>query len=46
MNKRKDNAGEPKPPLSEDWLAVILAFLLIFLAAVGVLGEGGIPVHF
>ncbi len=40
----------PVPPparlqLNEDWLAVILAFILIFLAAVGVLGKI-IPVVF
>ncbi len=32
--------------LNEDWLAVILAFLLILLAAVGVLGKNGIPISF
>jgi len=32
--------------LSEDWLAVILAFVLILLAAVGVLGKTGLPVTF
>lgn len=40
----------PKQPfkfsLGEDWLSVILAFLLILLAALGVLGESGIPVSF
>ena len=33
-----------KRQISEDWLAVILAFVLMALAAVGVLGENGIPV--
>jgi hypothetical protein len=32
--------------LSEDWLSVILAFLLILLAAIGVLGKTGIPISF
>ena len=32
--------------LNEDWLAVIVAFLLIVLAAVGVLGKTGIPITF
>jgi len=32
--------------LTEDWLAVLIAFGLILLAAIGVLGEGGIPVSF
>jgi hypothetical protein len=36
----------PAPPkLSEDWLAVILAFLLIALAAAGILGKV-IPIVF
>ena len=34
-----------RPQLSEDWLAVILAFILIALAAAGVLGKL-IPVVF
>jgi|MudIll2142460700_1097286.scaffolds.fasta_scaffold345704_1 hypothetical protein len=34
------------PRLSEDWLAVILAFGLILLAALGVLGETGLPIRF
>ncbi len=32
--------------LSEDWLAVGLAFLLILLAALGVLGQAGLPIVF
>jgi hypothetical protein len=32
--------------LSEDWWAVILAFILILLAAVGVLGGNGLNVTF
>lgn len=32
--------------LNEDWLAVILAFLLILLATLGVLGKNGIPISF
>lgn len=32
--------------LNEDWLSVLLAFLLILLAAVGVLGETGIKIGF
>lgn len=35
-----------KSRLNEDWLAVILAFLLIALAAVGVLGKAGVPITF
>lgn len=33
-------------PFNEDWLSVLLAFLLILLAAVGVLGENGIKIGF
>ena len=32
--------------LSEDWLAVLLAFLLILLAALGVLGPSGLAITF
>jgi hypothetical protein len=32
--------------LNEDWWAVILAFLLILLAALGWLGENGLPISF
>ena len=32
--------------LSEDWLAVILAFALILLAALGLLGNSGLPITY
>lgn len=32
--------------ISEDWWAVIVAFILILLIAVGLLGKGGLPVAF
>ncbi len=32
--------------ISEDWWAVIVAFILIFLAVVGLLGKSGLPVVF
>ncbi|MCP4361788.1 MAG: hypothetical protein GY796_27570 [Chloroflexi bacterium] len=32
--------------LSEDWLAVILAFGLILLSVVGILGENGLTINF
>jgi hypothetical protein len=32
--------------LTEDWLAVLLAFLLILLAAIGVLGKTGLNITF
>ena len=32
--------------LSEDWLSVLLAFLLLLLSVIGVLGETGIQVKF
>jgi hypothetical protein len=31
---------------NEDWFAVLLAFVLILLAAVGILGKNGIPISF
>jgi hypothetical protein len=32
--------------LNEDWLAVIIAFLLIALAALGILGKNGLLITF
>lgn len=32
--------------LSEDWWAVIIAFILILLSAIGVLGESGLLIKF
>lgn len=32
--------------LNEDWWAVIVAFLLILLAALGLLGENGLSIPF
>ncbi len=32
--------------LSEDWLAVLIAFVIIVLSVAGVLGPAGIPVGF
>lgn len=32
--------------LNEDWLAVILAFLLILLSALGIFGEHGLKIVF
>lgn len=32
--------------LTEDWLAVLIAFALILLATVGVLGKNGLPISF
>ena len=34
------------PSLSEDWWAVIVAFLLILLAVVGLLGKNGLMISF
>lgn len=36
----------PRPTLSEDWLAVLIAFLLISLAAFGLLGKNGLNIIF
>lgn len=36
----------PRPALSEDWLAVLIAFALIALAALGVLGPAGLHLSF
>ena len=32
--------------ISEDWWAVIVAFVLILLAAIGLLGKGGLLITF
>jgi len=32
--------------LSEDWWAVIVAFILIFIAAIGLLGKSGLMITF
>ncbi len=32
--------------ISEDWWAMIVAFLLILFAVLGVLGEGGLSISF
>lgn len=37
---------DKKLAINEDWFAVILAFLIMLLAAVGILGESGIPIKF
>lgn len=36
----------PRLKLTEDWLAVLIAFGLILLAALGVLGKSGLPITF
>ncbi len=33
-------------PINEDWLAVIIAFVLVLLAALGILGPHGIKIVF
>lgn len=40
--------AEPKKPggINEDWLAVLLAFFLILLSALGVLGGNGLKLTF
>ena len=38
--------SDQKFKLSEDWLAIILAFGLILLVTIGVLGKNGIPIKF
>ncbi len=32
--------------INEDWLSVLLAFLLLLLSVLGILGEAGIQVKF
>jgi hypothetical protein len=44
MNSSPKNSASAG--ISEDWLAVIIAFALIALAAVGVIGPAGLPIVF
>jgi len=37
---------KPVSRISEDWLAVIIATLLILLSTIGILGENGLNIHF
>ena len=32
--------------LTEDWISVLLAFLLLLLSVIGVIGEAGLQVRF
>jgi hypothetical protein len=36
----------PRLTINEDWLAIIIALLVIFLSAVGILGGNGIHIPF
>jgi hypothetical protein len=38
------NNHKPTPRISEDWLAVIIAFILILFSAIGILGENGLKI--
>lgn len=43
----KSLAQAKKPPrLSEDWLAVIIAYALILLSVIGLLGPNGLMIKF
>lgn len=44
--KPVEGESEARPRLTEDWLAVILAFLIILLSAIGVLGENGLVIPY
>lgn len=37
---------KPASRISEDWLAVLIATLLILLSTIGILGENGLNIHF
>ena len=48
-NKSDPSEMKKQPPvlnISEDWWAVILAFLVILLSVIGILGKNGIPISF
>ena len=46
MSDQKNVYKKPALHLSEDWLSLAVAFGLILLAALGILGKNGIPVSF
>lgn len=48
MSSKQTAVGESeaRPWLTEDWLAVILAFVIILLSAIGILGESGLVIPF
>ena len=48
MAKRaaKQPAAPARPALNEDWLAVLIAFVILLLSAAGLLGPNGIYIGF
>jgi hypothetical protein len=46
MNDKNPTKQRSSFSLNEDWLSVLLAFLLILLAVIGILGEHGIKISF
>jgi len=46
LTDQKNAHKKSAPHLSEDWLSLAVAFGLILLAALGILGKNGIPVSF
>jgi hypothetical protein len=44
QEKPPRTSGAPK--ISEDWLAVLIAYILILLSVIGVLGKNGINIKF
>jgi hypothetical protein len=41
-----DKTQQKRSPISEDWLAVIIAFVLILLSTIGLLGPNGLNIQF
>jgi hypothetical protein len=47
MGQQNEDQSKATPiKVNEDWFAVIIAFILIVLSAIGLLGENGIVVSF
>ena len=46
MSDKESNKQRADFSLNEDWLAVLLAFLLILLSVIGILGKNGINIIF
>ncbi|MFC1936338.1 hypothetical protein ACFLYP_01580 [Chloroflexota bacterium] len=45
--KKEGHTAEAAPAkISEDWLAVLIAFILFLLSVIGILGENGIMIKY
>jgi hypothetical protein len=45
-SQSQEAENKPTTRISEDWLAVLIASILILLSVLGVLGENGLSIRF